>query len=202
VSPASEAQLTKIVLQPSDFPAGWEHTPYTTDTAADAAGNAAQAAFAKCLGVSNSDIDKVAEGHSGDFDQGDAEISSDATSFRSQSVVDADAAALQSAKASPCAEQLVRQTLAGAVPAGGTIESVSFKITPGSTSGPANVVARGDGSFKVSVSGNTAEGYVSIAFISGPMIETDVTAFNVGAPVPTSLTDSLVAAVANRAAHP
>ena len=35
MSPASEAQLTKIVLQPSDFPAGWEHTPYTTDTAAD-----------------------------------------------------------------------------------------------------------------------------------------------------------------------
>jgi hypothetical protein len=190
------------VLQPSDFPAGWQHTPYTSDPTTDAAGNAADAAFAKCLGVPNSETDKVAEGHSGDFDQGDAEISSDATSFRSQSVVDADVAALQGPKASPCGEQLVRQTLAGATPAGGTIESVSFKITPGSGDGPTNVVATGAGSFKISVSGNSAEGYVSITFISGPMIETDVTAFNVGAPVSASLTDSLVSAVANRAAHP
>lgn len=98
--------------------------------AAFASSTLTRSIHSRCLGVPNSDVDQVAEGHSGDFDQGAAEISSSATSFRSHSVVDADAAALQSSKASPCAEQLVRRTLVGAVPAGRRIESVSFKLTP------------------------------------------------------------------------
>jgi hypothetical protein len=197
-SPASAAQLAEIVLQPGDFPQGWEATPYEPDPAA----SAAAAEFAKCLGVPNSDTEQVAEAHSADFDQGEAEISSAAYSFRSQSAVDADTAGLHSAKAAPCFERLMRQALASAAPAGGTIESVSLKITPGSAGGPANVVATGAGTFKISASGNSVTGYLSVAFITGPLIEADVTAFSAGAPVPTSLMDPLVADVAGRAAQP
>ena len=50
-SPASAAQLAKIVLQPTDFPTGWDHTPYKPDPS----DSAAYAEFAKCLGAPNTD---------------------------------------------------------------------------------------------------------------------------------------------------
>ena len=81
MSPASEAQLAKIVLQPSELPAGWAHTPHQSDPAEDAIFKAQDAATAKCLGVPNSDPNKVAEAHSDDFAQGDAQISSNASSY-------------------------------------------------------------------------------------------------------------------------
>ena len=197
-SPASAAQLAKIVLQPGDFPQGWEPKPYEPDPNA----SAADAEFHKCLGVPSSDADQVAEANSDDFDQGDAEISSAAYSFRSQSAVDADVAGLHSAKAAPCLEQEMTKLFAsGGLPAGATLESVSFKITPGSAGGPANVVATGAGTFKVSGSGLSVTGYLNVAFITGPLIEADVTSDNIGAPVPTSVMDPLVAAVADRAAQ-
>jgi hypothetical protein len=200
VSPASAAQLAKIVLQPADFPVGWEHTPYEPDPAESAAAGE----FAKCLGVPNRDTDQVAEAHSGDFALGDARISSEAYSLRSQSEVDADIAGLHSAKASPCYEQELRNVIASAAPGGAPIESVSFKITPGSAGGPANVVATGAGTFRFKVGGSvySRAGVVSVAFITGPLIEADVTVNSAGAPVPTALMGSLVVAVARRAAQP
>ena len=209
VSPASAAQLAKIVLQPVDFPAGpasWAHTPYKPDPAGPATGLTG-AEFAKCAGVPNSYSEQVAEAHSGDFDkgidQGDAEISSDAYSFRSQSAVDVDVAALHRAKAEPCYEQEARQALAGGAPPGGTIELVSFKLTPGSAGGgPANVVATTVSTFKITSSGTVVKGSVSVAFITGPLIEVAVTTTVFEAPIPASFVDSLVAAVASRAAQP
>jgi hypothetical protein len=44
--------------------------------------------------------------------------------------------------------------------------------------------------------------HVLVAFITGPLIQAEVTGFNVGAPVSASLMNSVVASVANRAAHP
>lgn len=95
-----QPQLQLIVLQPADLSAGWKGTPYQPDPseAAD------QAAFAKCVGVRSTDADK-AEANSDDFARGDATVSSSATSFRSQSDVDADVAALHSPKLSTCEER-------------------------------------------------------------------------------------------------
>jgi len=194
-SPASAAQLAKIVLQPTDFPTGWDHTPYKPDPS----DSAAYAEFAKCLGAPNTD--QVAEAHSDDFALGGARISSAAYSFRSQSTVDAYTAGLLSAKASPCVEQLVRQQVASVVPTGGTIESVSLRIVPGSVGGLPNIVATTTGTFKVKVSGKSVGGNFTVAFINGPLIEADVSAFSVGAPVPTDLMGSLAADVAGRAAQ-
>ena len=197
-SPASAAQLAKIVLQPADFPVGWEHTPYKPNPA----DSTAAAEFAKCLGVPNSDTDPVAEAHSDDFALGEARVSSPAYSFRSQSTVDAYTAGLLSAKASPCFEPLGRQMLASAAPPGSTIESVSFRIGPGSVGGLPNIVATAVGNFKIKAGGKSGEGNLTVAFINGPLIEANVPAFSTGAPVPTSLMGSLAAAVAGRAAQP
>jgi hypothetical protein len=195
-TPASLSQLQKIVLQPTDLPAGWKGTPYQPDPSEAAY----DAAFAKCVGLRNTDADKVAEANSLDFDRGDASIGSSATSYRSQSDVVADVAALHSPKYAPCLARLTKKVFATSLPAGATVESVSVKITPGLAGGPTNVVANGAGTIKVSVSGHQVVVYLTEAFITGPLLEADVETYNVGRPVRASLLKSLVATVANRAA--
>ena len=184
-----------MVLQPADLPSGWKGAPYQPGPN-DSANNAA---LVKCVGARNTDSDKVAEAHSTDFALGDASISSSATSYRLQSDLDADVAVLHSPKLSPCFEQLMKKQLAAALPAGGTVESASVKITPGSAGGPANVVGTGTGTIKVRVSGQQVPVYLTVAFITGPLIEAEVDTENVGTPVPASVVNPLVAAVATRA---
>ncbi len=194
-TPASLSQLQKIVFQPADLPSGWKGTPYQPGPN-DSASNAA---LVKCVGGRNTDSDKVAEAHSDDFALGDASISSSATSYRLQSDLDADMAMLHSPKLSPCFEQTTKKQLAASLPAGGTIESASIKITPGSAGGPANVVATGTGTIKVQVNGQQVPVYLTVAFITGPLIEAEVDTENIGTPVPASVVNPLVATVATRA---
>jgi len=94
------------------------------------------------------------------------------------------------------------QMLASAAPPGSTIESVSFRIGPGSVGGLPNIVATAVGNFKIKAGGKSGEGNLTVAFINGPLIEANVPAFSTGAPVPTSLMGSLAAAVAGGAAQP
>jgi hypothetical protein len=196
-TPASVAHLQKIVLQVADLPTGWKGTPYKTNPnhAAD------QAARVKCLGARNTDSDKVAEAHSEDFALGDASISSSASTYRSQSDIDVDLAMMHSPKLSSCFDQLMKKTLVATMPAGTTVASSSIKITPGSAGGPVNVIATGTGTIKVSVNGQQVLFYVSVAYITGPLIEAQVDTFNVGSPVPASVVNPLVATVATRAAQ-
>jgi hypothetical protein len=194
-SPASLAQLNKIVLQPSDLPQGWKGTPHKADPS-DAA---AQAAVVKCVGARDTDSDKVADTDSEDFALDQASISSSATSYRSQSDIDADIAFVHSPKLSGCYTALVKKELGTSLPGGATIESATIKITPGSAGGPANVVATGSGTITVNANGQQVAVYLSVAFITGPLIEAELDAENIGAPVPAALFKSLVATVAARA---
>jgi len=183
------------VLQSADLPSGWKGAPYKPDPH-DAANTAA---LMSCVGARNTDPDKVAEAHSDDFALGDASISSSASSYRSQSDLDSDVAMLHSPKLSACFEQMVKKQLAASLPAGATIDSASITITPGSAAGPANVVATGAGTIKVRVNGQQVPVYLTVAFITGPLIEAEVDTENVGTPVPASVVTPLVATVATRA---
>jgi hypothetical protein len=198
-SPASLGQFNGMVLRAADLPIGWEGTRYK----ADPSGAADQATVAKCIGVRNTDSDKVAEAHSQDFALGTASISSRATSYRSQSDLDDDVAMLRSPKFSSCTTQLVRKVFATSLPAGTTIESVGVKITPGSVGVPANVVATGacTGLIKVRASRQRLLFFIIFAYIRGPLIEAEVDTSTIGAPVPASVTKSLVAMVASRVAE-
>ena len=184
-----------MVLQPADLPSGWKGAPYQPDPN-DSANNAA---FVKCIGGRDTDSDKVAEAHSSDFSLGDASISSSASSYRSQGDLTNDVAMLHSPKLSTCFEQMMKKQLAAALPAGATIESASINITPGSAGSAANVVATGAGAVKVRVSGQQVPVYLTVAFITGPLIEAEVDTENVGTPVPASVVNPLVATVASRA---
>jgi hypothetical protein len=196
-SPASQSQLQKIVLQPADLPAGWKGTPYQPDPTAAAF----QAALVRCVGARNTDRDKVAEAHSEDFGLGVGSISSSASSYPSQSDLDIDIAILNSPKISACYERLFSKLLATSLPAGAKVDSTSIKITPGAAGGPANVVATGAGVIRVRANGQRVAVYVTVAFITGPLIEAEVDTSNAGTPVPASVVRSLVATVANRAAE-
>ena len=94
----------------------------------------------------------------------------------------------------------MKKQLAASLPPGGTIESASIKIAPGSAGGPANVVATGTGTVKVGMNGQQVPVYLTVTFITGPLIEAEVDAENVGTPVPASVVNPLVATVATRAA--
>ena len=111
----------------------------------------------------------------------------------------ADLVMMHSPKLSSCFDQLMKKTLATTMPAGVKIASSSIKITPGSAGGPANVVATGTGTIEVSVNGQQVPFYVSVAYITGPLIEAEVDTFNAGAPVSASVVNRLVATVATRA---
>ena len=179
-SPASQSELAKIVLQPSDLPAGWTSTPYQADP-----NEAAElAALMRCLGLPNTASDKVAEANSDDFHLGDASVSSSASSYRSQSAVDSNVAALHSSKFSSCLAQQLKQLIAPQLPAGAAIESVSVKVTPGSAGGPANVVGTVVGTIKIRAGGQQTVLYLRFAYIIGPLIWADVDAVNIGTPIP------------------
>jgi len=196
-TPAQLAQLKKIVLQQSDLPAGWKGTPASPDDASDAA---YQAALAKCVGVRNTDPDKVADANSPDFALGDASISSSASSYPSQSDLDADIALVHSAKLAPCLDRQAKELFAKSLPAGTTVDSVSSKFTAGSGGGPSNVIGSGVTTIKLTTSGQHVALYLTVAFITGPLIEAEVDTQNVGKPVPASLVKAAVSAVAGRAA--
>ena len=195
-TPASLSQLKKIVLQPADLPSGWKGTAYQPGPN-DASMNAG---MVKCVGARITESDQVAEAHSENFALGEASVSSSATSFRSQSDLAADETMLRSPKLSPCLGQVIKKQLAASLPAGATIKSASINIKPGSAGGPANVVATGTGTIKVQANGRQISVYMTVAFIKGPLIEAEVDADNVGAPVPASVVKPLVAIVATRAA--
>jgi hypothetical protein len=207
-APAFLPQLNAIVLRPTDLPKGWLGTPHKVDP--NAAAN--NAAMAKCVGGRDTNNDQVAEANSADFALARASISSAANSYRSTSDISSDIAILHSPKVSTCLEQQLVKQLATSLPKGATIESASIKITSGSAGGPANVVATGTGSIKVSTNSQQAAMYktvasttspviyLTVAFITGPLIEAEVDTTSIGTPLPASLVKSLVADVATRAA--
>jgi hypothetical protein len=194
-TPASLSRLEKMVLQPADLPSGWKGAPYQPDPN----NSADNAALMKCAGARDTDSDKVVEANSDNFTLGNASISSSAASYRSQGDLDSDVATLHSPKLSPCFEQMMKKQLAASLPAGSTTESASIKITPGSAGGPANVVATGTGTINARVSGQEVQEYLTVAFITGPLIEAQVDSENAGTPVPASVVNPLVATVATRA---
>ena len=207
-SPAFLPQLNAIVLRPTDLPKGWLGVPHRVDP--NAAANAA--ALAKCVGGRDTNSDQVAAANSADFALARASITSSASSYRSPSDVSSDIAMLQSPKVSTCVKQQMVKQLATSLSKGATIASASIKITPGSAGGPANVVAIGTGSIKISLNSQQAAMYrtvasvtgpviyLTVAFITGPLIEAEIDTTSLGTPLPASLVKSLVAAVATRAA--
>lgn len=187
--------MTAIGLQPGDLQ-GW--TASAPDP--DPNGAAESAAQAKCAGGRDNYSDVTGESNSNDYSLDDATISSDVTSFRSQADVEDDIEILKSPKIDACFLKMF-ESEAGVMPAGTSLDSASVLVTPGSAGGPSNVV--GTGACKIEISnsaGQIADLYINFAFITGPSIEAEIDFTSLGAPVPASLRDPLIAKIAARVA--
>jgi len=195
VSPATLAQLRKIVLQPTDLP-GWKASPAEPDSSS----SSDQAQLMACVGAKNTDADQVATTDSADYSLGDATISSSGSSYKSQSDLDSDIAMLKSPKLLPCFTQQFKRDMVTSMPKGASVGAVSVKFTQGPGDGPANVAGSGSVTVPVTVSGQQAMVYIDFVYLTGPLIEAEVDAENIGAPVPAAAVQSAVKAVATRAA--
>jgi hypothetical protein len=189
------APLKAIVLQPIDLP-DWTSSPSTPDPNSDAE----NAALAKCVAQPDTSPDQLAQYDSPDYSSGSATISSSASSYKSQTDLTTDIAILKSPKISTCYDALVRSQAPNSLPPGTTLDSVAIVITPGAAGGPANVVAAGAGKVAISQGGQSAEVFLHVAGITGPLIEAEVDFENVGAPVPATIRAATIAKVAARAA--
>ena len=197
-APPSKAQLAAMVLQPADVPSGW--TASAADESSTADDEAVQAKLTACLGVANSDSQKVATATSRDYDQGDASISSEASSYRSSEVVDRDAAALVGDKAEGCFETLLKEQVAKEVPAGGKVDKVDVTVIPHASGQPDNVVAAVEAQITISASGQSATVYADVTFIRGKQVEAQVEFIGLGARIPEDVRGKAVEAVAGRVA--
>jgi hypothetical protein len=196
-TPPSKAVLTSFMLIAADLPSGWTGTPPQPDPNDDKY----HAAFATCTGIPDSNAKRVAEVDSDDFSMDNATVSSSATSFSSQGAVDSDRAALLGAKATDCFKTLVAAELKDSLPSGASEGTLQIAITPTAAGGPAGVLAMLSAQVDVTETGQTVTAYSNVAFIAGPLVEAEVDAENVGAPVDTDVLDAAITAVAQRVAE-
>jgi hypothetical protein len=196
-TPPSHATLAGIPVLQSDLPAGWKGTP-STDRAGEAT---ASAQMDRCVGAQDTTADQVDAAYADDYTQGNATISSNAKAFKSQADVARDTALLSSPKVGPCYEQVLRGRLTQQLPENATIDNVSVHITPGSDGGPANLEATGAATIKLTAQGQHLSLFADIAFISGPLVEAQVSFEDIGEHIPEALQRSVINAVAKRAAQ-
>jgi hypothetical protein len=192
VTPATAAQLKKIVLRAADLPS-WKAEP-AEPASSD------QAEVTKCVGAKNTDKGKVATAHSDDYTLGNALISSSASSYKLQSDVDSDVRLLKSPKLAPCYSKMFKQQFLSALSKDASLGPVSVKFTPGRGTGPANVVGSGSANATVTVNGQKVKLYLSFVYLTGPLMEAEIEAYNINAPVPAAALQWAVKAVADRAA--
>ncbi|HTC68166.1 MAG TPA: hypothetical protein VK662_01235 [Acidothermaceae bacterium] len=187
-------RLTAIGLQRADLPAGWKASAPDPDP--DAAATSAE--LAQCAGGVDNYPDETGDSTSDDYSLGNATISSDVISFRSQADVADDVAIMKSPNVDACYVKFAENDVS--IPAGASLDSVSFLIVPGSAGGPSNVVGNGAATLEVSGSGGDVGLYDNMVLITGPSIEAEVDFSNVGSPVPAKVRAAVTAKVAARVA--
>lgn len=193
-SPATVAQLQEIVLQAGDLTGGWKDTP----AEGDRSDTADTAETAECVGAGNTDAKKVSEARSSKFSLARSSVQSRAASYRSKSDTDANIAMVLSSKFASGVEQQLRKSLESG---GEKIDTVSFTLTPGADGGPANVFATGNIIIKLNQDGRPVSLYQRLVYISGPLVMAFVEGTNSGLPITAPQMESMVAAVATRAAR-
>ena len=200
VAAPDEAKLKTLVLTAADVPSSWTASPSSSsgDNSPDDA--ASQAQLAACLGVPNSDKKQVASADSDDYDLANSSISSNASSYSSQDVVDQDAAALSKSNAASCFKQGLQKALTSQLPAGATVDKFDITITPGAGGGPSNVAGTLRVEVLVGVAGQQAHVYLDIVLIKGKLIEASVQFTGFGAPIAADIEAKAVRAVADRVA--
>lgn len=195
-----KSALTALMIAQADLPAGWTavKSDDSTDTAKD---KAQQAAFARCVGIRNTDPDKVADVSSDDFTKQNTTVSSNASSYTSAADVTTDAGAFaDKAKLSRCMTKMIQAQTASQLPAGSKIGKFTLKVEAGSGGGPSNVIATISTNVKITASGTTLPVYIVSVYIAGKQIEANLVFEKIGSPVDPTLQAALTKTFADRVA--
>ena len=196
---ATTAQLQKIVIQAADLPATYKASAADPDDTSD--GTDAQ--LKQCTGVPGApESHKVHTVQSSDFTMGDTTLSSEFSSFRSESDVTADVAQLKSPKINQCLNSVFKASLAKSLGTSATVTASNFTLTPGSNGGPSNLAGTASGVIKFTTNGQAAAVYVGVAFVTGPQLDGTLSFVALNTPLDNTTSTSVLTAVANRAATP
>ncbi|MBE7187735.1 hypothetical protein [Jatrophihabitans endophyticus] len=194
----STATLKSIVVQQSDLPSGWTGTPAPAESTHD---KDVDAQLAACVGSSDAgEQDQIQQVMSDDFHSGQSTVSSDASSYRSESDVRSQVAQLKNPKAQGCLSSLFRKEIAASLPAGSTIKNIAIRLSTADT-GIANLIGTANGRITVAAQGRQVTVYIGAGFFIGNRITGQVTFTSIGTPISSAFANPVVKAVAARAAN-
>lgn len=195
----STATLKGIVVQQSDLPSGWTGKPAAAETAQD---KQTDAQLNRCVGIpASAERDQVQQVMGDDFSKGQATVSSDTSSYKSDADVRQEVAGLRGSKTQSCISSLFRREIKSSLPAGATISAVGLKLDTSHNGGLSNLVGVANGSVTVTGQGKTIKAYLGVGFFTGPQLTGSVSFTSLGTPIPSSFADPILAAVAKRAAN-
>ncbi len=195
VPAASHLPLSAVVVHPADLPSDWSSQPGgpSPTQAADSA------AFARCVGVTDTNPDVVGAAYSPIFSLGAETITSSVSRFRHAADVASDSAAIANPKAASCLARIVRPHLVASLPSGATLKKFSLQIVLGPGAGPSNLAATTYVTATVTSAGAQTTVFDTTAIVTGNRVEAQVSFASLGNQVPARLQAGLIAKVAKRA---
>jgi hypothetical protein len=185
--------LQSLVLQRADVPSGWTAKTHTEDSSSDLEDREVIA----CLGSNiQPNAGRIQQVHSDDYDQGQSEITSDASSWQTAQNVQDQIGLITSPKADACFKQALEKQLASAPGL-----QVTVDIQPGAGGLPSDVVARLHAVVTYTDNGKLARLYFDTAFIAKGTVTAEVDFLGVGDQIPLGVSSGMVEAVAHRVAN-
>ena len=200
-APASSTPLTpaQINLRAADLPTEWTVAAADTGNSTGGRNEVTQCSGLTRAQIRAADAAKVAKVESEEFKNGRSSIKSVVETFRSQQVVDRDAAGLVKRTTIRCMAKVFRNVFAEAV-APAKIVKFSADFAPGGYA-TKNVV--GTLTMPVTAASDSLQlrFVLQLVFITGPKLEASLFIFGVGAAIPRATRVRAVEAVAARAAR-
>jgi hypothetical protein len=195
-----DVALSRITVQRSDLPRGWQPLRSPPGTANDRDQEAALA----CGHAPGTDSHVVQRVHSQFQNDPNSRqivgVTSQVERMRSQADVDTDVSTLTSKRALACYRAVLRKQLPRTLKAGARLMSVRFTAKAVRDSYPTNVVALETGRAKILSGGQATIMFFDLAHITGPRLEALVAVTAVGRPADPRLEQQVIALVAHRAA--
>ena len=189
---AAKARLSRTVVRASDLPIGWTNT---VGSAADQKLiDQLNAQFVSCAGVRETDLDRVATRTTSFGGPAGSLVGSDATVYPTQGDLVNDAAIWRNPRTPECFKKIGMQ---GSAP--DDHPTVNVTMTGRQPGQPAQVVANRAMTTSARYNGKRTTRYNFAVYVQGPLIEIEIDFAEPGSPVPASLCNHVVAAVANRA---
>jgi hypothetical protein len=190
------AAAAAINLTAADLP-GWQSSPNQTSSS----DRALAARLAACAGAANPSTTDVVDMSSPNFDQGNAEASSDVTTVHTAAQGTQDLQAMRSSKLGTCVTQIGTSYIQSTLPSGTTLTALNLVRLRPANSPPNSFAFRLSVTVSVPNQGNVAINSDTIGFLVGrAQIELDVTQTG-GTPDP-ALEQRLLALLVGRAHQP